>query len=203
MEASQAGPEVSRHNAGDITPESHVLGPVTAWPALHVGWHVSPESRYSGQSPTPPSDGGVDDAHCELQIAAAKTPFASHELLPETVKPTSHVSEHSAPRSRKAVQSPTSPFSGATEASQLIRCHAPGGPALRSVEASYVPVHVPRSNEVSYPQLLYFAFHAVASLNISSTDSEWFPPKVQPVMSLSKASAPWNMLDSDDQPYMQ
>ena len=105
--------------------------------------------------------------------------------------------------SSTAAFSALTPVNGVGDVHCTVTSHAPGGPALRSVETSYVPVQVPGSNEVSYPQLLYFAFHAVASLNISYTDSEWFPPKVQPVMSLSKASAPWNMLDSDDQPDMQ
>jgi hypothetical protein len=64
-------------------------------------------------------------------------------------------------------QSPMAPFFGASQASQSIRCQAPGGPAFKLPDLSYVSVHVAGSNEVAYPQLMYFKFHAVASLNMS------------------------------------
>ena len=40
--------------AGDRTLFSHTLGPDTAYPSSHVGWHVDPLASTEVQSPTAP-----------------------------------------------------------------------------------------------------------------------------------------------------
>eukprot|EP00228_Micromonas_bravo_P004867 CAMPEP_0203001444 /NCGR_PEP_ID=MMETSP1401-20130829/570_1 /ASSEMBLY_ACC=CAM_ASM_000894 /TAXON_ID=38833 /ORGANISM="Micromonas pusilla, Strain CCAC1681" /LENGTH=136 /DNA_ID=CAMNT_0049742917 /DNA_START=6 /DNA_END=416 /DNA_ORIENTATION=+ len=60
------------------------------------------------------------------------------------------------------------PVNGYDVEQGILIAQAPGGPAFRSVESAYMsPVHVPGSNELSYPQLVYLLVHAVASVNIS------------------------------------
>ena len=46
--------------AGDRTLFSHTLGPDTAYPWSHVGWHVDPLASTEVQSPTAPLAGGDD-----------------------------------------------------------------------------------------------------------------------------------------------
>ena len=55
-DASHKGMQI----AGDRTPSSHTLGPDTAYPWSHVGWHVDPLASSEVQSPTAPLAGGDD-----------------------------------------------------------------------------------------------------------------------------------------------
>ena len=55
-EASQNGTQI----AGDKTPSRQTLGPDTAYPWSHVGWHVNPLASTEVQLPTAPLAGGDD-----------------------------------------------------------------------------------------------------------------------------------------------
>ena len=52
-------------------------------------------------------------------VAAVSVP-AVHELVPDTVYPSSHVGWHVDPNASELVQSPTPPFKGAVDASQSL-----------------------------------------------------------------------------------
>ena len=64
------------------------------------------------------------DASQELpeHVAADKVPTL-HELVPDTVNPLLHVGRHVAPCASEFVQSPTTPFVGAVDASQDLPEH--------------------------------------------------------------------------------
>ena len=85
------------------------------------------------QSPTPPFAGGVDASHgFGAHVAATKFP-AEHTDAPETMYPSSHPGWHVDPDASSSVQSPTSPFKGAVDASH-------GSPtAARHVAGTIVP----------------------------------------------------------------
>ena len=107
------------HVAAVKIPVLHELVPDTVYPALHVGWHVDPLARVLVQSPTPPFVGGVDASHgFGEHVAAVKVP-ALHELVPDTVYPELHVGWHVDPCRSADEQSPTPPFRGGVDASQL------------------------------------------------------------------------------------
>lgn len=55
-DASQNGTQI----AGDKTPSRQTLGPDTANPWSHVGWHVNPLASSEVQFPTAPLAGGDD-----------------------------------------------------------------------------------------------------------------------------------------------
>ena len=100
-------------------PPSHELGPDTAYPLLHVGWHVEPDASELVQLPTPPFAGAAEASHVgSVTHVAAVSTFPAHELGPDATYPLLHVGWHVDPGASELVQSPTPPFAGAAEASQ-------------------------------------------------------------------------------------
>ena len=80
-----------------------------------------------------------DAAHVALVNAPA-----THEVVPDTVYPSSHVGWHARPLARGFVQSPTPPFAGAADASQGSPTH---------VAATSVPAEHTEGPETVYPSL--------------------------------------------------
>jgi hypothetical protein len=94
------------------------------------------------QSPTPPFAGGVDASHgFGAHVAATKFP-AEHTDAPETMYPSSHPGWHVDPDASSSVQSPTSPFAGAVDASQGSPTH---------VAATKFPAEHTEGPETMYP----------------------------------------------------
>ena len=96
----------------------------------------------------------MEELHGFAEHVAAVSVPASHEDVPDTVYPESHVGWHVDPLASESVQLPTPPFVGGVDASHT-RIHALGGPSVDDSAPS---------------KRAYDASHAVASLNISSVE---------------------------------
>ena len=135
-----------------------------------MGWQVDPLAREPVQSPTPPFVGAADASHgFGEQVAAIRFP-AVHELVPETVYPESHVGWQVDPLASVSVQVPTAPLTMRTLASHAfsLRTQAVGGPSVARVELAYDVNSLHAEWELSWPQFVYLASQAVASLNMFS-----------------------------------
>ena len=99
------------------------------------------------QSPTSPFAGAADASHAPPEaskhVAGTSVP-STHEVAPDGEYPSSHVGWHVEPGASSSVQSPTSPFAGALDASHGAASHV-------------AAVNTPRSHvegpERSYPEL--------------------------------------------------
>ena len=118
--AADASHGFAEHVAAVSVPALQDDVPDTVYPDLHVGWHVEPLDREPVQSPTAPFEGAVDASHGFAEHVAAVRVPAVQELVPETVYPELHVGWQDDPVGRELMQSPTSPFVGGAEASQVM-----------------------------------------------------------------------------------
>ena len=151
-------------------PAVHELVPETVYPESHVGWQVDPLAREPVQSPTPPFVGAADASHGLREQVALVSTRSKHDDVPETVYPESHVGWQVDPLASVSVQVPTAPLTMRTLASHAfsLRTQAVGGPSVARVELAYDVNSLHAEWELSWPQFVYLASQAVASLNMFS-----------------------------------
>ena len=99
-------------------PAVHELVPLAVYPESQSGWQVAPEASVAVQVPTAPLVGAADASHEFAEhVAAVRTPVEEHELVPLTVYPESQSGWQVLSKASVAVQVPTAPLVGATDAS--------------------------------------------------------------------------------------
>ena len=118
LESVEALHGFAEHIAAVSVPASHEDVPDTVYPESHVGWHVVPLASESVQLPTPPFVRGIDASQGSAEHVAAVSVPASHEDVPDTVYPESHVGWHIDPLASELVQLPAPPFVRGIDASQ-------------------------------------------------------------------------------------
>lgn len=109
--------------AGVNWPFKHVVLPETENPITQAGWHSSPDSNSSLQSPDSPL-AGAELASQGFGSHVAVVKFPSIQLAgPDTVKPASQPSRQDPPEASVDVQLPTLPLLGPMIDSQGIGEH--------------------------------------------------------------------------------
>lgn len=103
------------------------------YPLPHVGWQIVPLVRELVHVPTAPFSGGADASQGPPEVSRQSimesTPPRTQVRGPDGLKPLEQVGWQESPICNEPLQSPTAPFSGATEASHVDGSHASGGPS--------------------------------------------------------------------------